>query len=78
MPKPHLPVSPQRRAANPPNAATSTGPYDRRPIEEFDRLKALREELPNEPIIDVDLEQTKPLIPIPKRTQLAIHRKKVG
>jgi hypothetical protein len=29
----------------------------RRGIEEFDRLKALREELPNEPITDPDLEQ---------------------
>jgi len=26
-------------------------------MEEFDRLKALREELPNEPITDPDLEQ---------------------
>jgi hypothetical protein len=35
----------------------------RRAIEEFDRLKALREELPNEPIVGPDLEQTKTTYP---------------
>jgi hypothetical protein len=35
----------------------------RRAIEEFDRLKALREELPNEPITEPDLEPTKTTYP---------------
>jgi hypothetical protein len=35
----------------------------RRAIEEFDRLKALREELPNEPIIDPYLEPTETTYP---------------
>jgi hypothetical protein len=37
----------------------------RRAIEEFDRLKALRGELPNEPIVEPDLEQTKTTYPDP-------------
>ena len=35
----------------------------RRAIEEFERLKALREELPNEPITEPDLEQTETTYP---------------
>ena len=35
----------------------------RRAIEEFDRLKSLREELPNEPIIPSDLEPTETTYP---------------
>jgi hypothetical protein len=35
----------------------------RRAIEEFDRLKALRQELPNEPITDPDLQQTETTCP---------------
>jgi hypothetical protein len=35
----------------------------RRAIEEFDRLKALRAELPNEPITEPDLEPTKTTYP---------------
>ena len=35
----------------------------RRAVEEFERLKALRPELPNEPICDLSPNQTQPLIP---------------
>jgi hypothetical protein len=37
----------------------------RRAIEEFERLKALREELPNEPITEPDLEPTETTYPVP-------------
>jgi hypothetical protein len=32
-------------------------------LEEFDRLKALRVEIPNEPLLEVQPEETKPLVP---------------
>src|ERR1019366_3163 len=35
----------------------------RRAIEEFNRLKALRHELPNEPILDTQPEETEPVNP---------------
>jgi hypothetical protein len=35
----------------------------RRAVEEFERLKALRPELPNEPILDANPNQTQPLLP---------------
>ena len=41
----------------------------RRAVEEFERLKALRNELPNEPISDPNLDQTKPCTP-QRRTHL--------
>ena len=43
----------------------------RRAMEEFDRLKALREELANEPIPSPISNQRKPLTPIPNQTQTA-------
>jgi len=43
----------------------------RRAIEEFERLKALREKLPNEPITGPDLEPTETTYPDPQRTQTA-------
>jgi hypothetical protein len=42
----------------------SERPY-RRAVEEFDRLKRLRHELPNEPIDDLQAEQMKPDPPLP-------------
>jgi hypothetical protein len=41
----------------------------RRAIEEFDRLKALRGELPNEPITNADLEQTTTIYHDPRMHQ---------
>ena len=35
----------------------------RRALEEFERLKKLRAELPNEPIVDPELEEPKPVVP---------------
>ena len=43
----------------------------RRAIEEFDRLKALREELPNKPITEPDPEPKTTTYPDPQRTQTA-------
>jgi hypothetical protein len=41
-------------------------------IEKFDRRKALREELPIEPIIEPYLKQTETTYPNPRRTQTAL------
>src|ERR1039457_3311341 len=40
-------------------------PSGPRAVEEFERLKALREELPNEAIFEAQPEQPKPLVPLP-------------
>ena len=72
MPLPQHPVSPEQLAANRANAAKSTGPRSPegktqaerhgapsgpRAVEEFERLKALRAEIPNEAIFEAQPEQ---------------------
>ena len=49
---------------------TQAGRHRRHGIEEFDPLKALREELSIEPIVEPDLEQTKTTYPDRKPTQV--------
>src|ERR1035437_4992838 len=44
-------------------------PSGPRAVEEFERLKALREELPNEAIFEPNPNKLKPLVPLPKRTR---------
>jgi hypothetical protein len=45
--------------------AANRARHYRRAIEEFERLKALRPELPNEPILDAQPEVEEPLAPQP-------------